>query len=242
MRYSSVNRGGAQNLILKDVNISVTQSNVGALTTDVEILGYAGMPSPLRNIHNIIITGSITSTGSNVGGLAGLYKTRGNITPGTIKLDKIYNQASIAGSTQVGGLIGQAFLTYNAAYSFDVTMENCKNTGSVSGTGGIIGGLIGWLNLTTLISGSTMRLRKCIATGNVSGTDYVAGLVAYVTGDGSKPTYVYINDCVVLMTSITRISGTGTHFSRGIGYASMGSGGTYVLADNYALDTMEFVT
>ncbi len=71
--------------------------------------------------------------------------------------------AYFTGSKYVAGLVG---------YNYSSTVENCYSTGSVSGSGHNIGGLVGrnYYNAT---------VENCYSTSNVSGSTNVGGLVGY---------------------------------------------------------------
>jgi len=69
---------------------------------------------------------------------------------------------NISGNDYVGGLVGYNSLT---------TINNCYNTGSVTGADDFIGGLVGRNNGT---------VENCYSTGNVSGDYRIGGLVGYL--------------------------------------------------------------
>ena len=106
-------------------------------------------------------TGAVTADVS-AGGLAGL--NNGTITGS-------YASAAVAGNRFVGGLVGHNESTATGSG----TVTRSYSTGSVTGTGDGIGGLVGFNNGGT-ISGS-------YSTGNVTGTGYaIGGLVGHHIG------------------------------------------------------------
>jgi hypothetical protein len=132
---------------------------------------------------------------------------------------------SITGHDYVGGVVG---LT-------SVTVRNCYTTGTVHGTGGLVGGVVG------IVSGGTVL--NCYATGNVSGDeDYVGGVVGnnvhsnfdlypysvsncYATGNVSGANYVggvvgnNANGGIVSNCYATgNVSGTGDYVGGVVGY------------------------
>ena len=71
---------------------------------------------------------------------------------------------TVSGNRYVGGVVG-----YNRG-----SVENCYNTGAVSGSGWYVGGVVGDN------SGSNGVVENCYNTGTVTGTDdYVGGVVGY---------------------------------------------------------------
>ena len=71
---------------------------------------------------------------------------------------------NITGRASVGGLVG-----YVEHYKVSPTLTNCYATGSVSGTGNGVGGLVG--------NNTSGPLTSCYATCSVTGGGYVGGLV-----------------------------------------------------------------
>ena len=77
---------------------------------------------------------------------------------------------SVSGDLYVGGLVG---------YNYQGTITSSFCTGEVTGIGPVgrlvVGGLVGWNNTES----NSMRaaIMNCYATGSVSGSRYVGGLV-----------------------------------------------------------------
>ncbi len=95
--------------------------------------GLVGV-NKVGTISNSYATGSVSSTsGSNLGGLVG-YGLSGTVS-------NSYATGSVSGSSLVGGLVGY--------YNSGAISNSYHTTGSVTGTGTDVGGLVG-LNLTTV--------------------------------------------------------------------------------------------
>ena len=106
------------------------------------------------------ITGLWISRGStSYVGLFGYIGTDGSISD----LGVEESAAGINGYSYVGGVAGQNF----------GTIENCYNTGAVTGTGGSVGGVAG-------SNGGTIQ--NCHNTGAVSGNDRVGGVAGQNSG------------------------------------------------------------
>ena len=95
----------------------------------------------------------------------------------------VYNSANISniavlnvnftGNEQIGGLIGATITS--------CIVSNCYSKGSLTGTGGVIGGLIGYNENSTV--------NNCYSTVTVSGEYYIGGLVGYNDNESE------INNC-----------------------------------------------
>lgn len=136
-------------------------------------------------IANAHVTTSIHGGGDSVGGLAGS-------TTSDSKISNAYATGGIAGSNDVGGLVGDNL----------GSIDNAFASGSVHGAGDSVGGLIG-LNATSgsllntyasgnvdgffevggLVGRNRGYIRNAYATGSVSGRDVVGGLVGYNDGN-----------------------------------------------------------
>ncbi len=141
----SENYGTIKNLNMTGANISGTDY-VGVLVS----VNRAG------KIENCSVSGIVSATGNNSGGLVGYN--------GGIIRHAIAN-VEISGARLVGGLVG-----YAASSSI---IENVSATGNVTASGNDVGGLVA-NNLGTIKNAS--------ASSNVSGTSSVGGLVGYNSG------------------------------------------------------------
>ena len=135
-------------------------------------------------VKNINVYGTVTSTSTNVGGVAGW-------SGGT--LDNCTNYVSVSGAGTVGGVVGNSemgskilnCINYGAINSTGYntggvagqgksTITNCINFGYVTSSSGNVGGLIGngdSRDTTSIVS-------KCINYGTVKGTaTHIAGII-----------------------------------------------------------------
>ncbi len=147
-------------------------------TDNVGLFGSAGTGTLIRNVG--LVGGSVTGR-SNTGSLVGAI---GSV--GVISISNVYATGSVAGTTAVGGLVGNNYSHISNAYA----------TGNVTGTN-LVGGLVGvsnWGNIidsyaTGRVRGSTAGglvgrhgrnngfLRNVYATGSVTGSGWIGGLV-----------------------------------------------------------------
>lgn len=155
------------------------------------IVGLFGQLAPSARVSNLVLDAvEITSTGEDVGGLAGL-------SGGTIAM--VSSSGSVTAWAVVGGLVGRSWgsisgsrasgsVRGNAGYVGGLVGVNyydearrpgritdSSSSSSVTGVGGV-GGLVGWNAGTGIIA-------KGSSTGPVSGVDSVGGLVG--SNDGS---------------------------------------------------------
>jgi len=112
--------------------------------------------STISNCHS---TGSVSGTGSYIGGLVGFSGSA---------ISDCYSTGSVGGDRYVGGLVGANGDCMSGAH-IPGSIHNSYSTGSVTGTGHFVGGLVGHNGCGT-ISGS-------YATGSASGDGYVGGIV-----------------------------------------------------------------
>lgn len=136
------------NSIRKIQNLGFTNIDITGKNWTGGLIGYAEN----YRFKNIFVTGSVNSTGYNVGGIAGeIYSTI---------IDSAYNGANVTGIYDVGGVTGIAGVSI---------ISNSYSTGNVSAIAEV-GGLVGynWLSL----------IRYSYASGKITGTDSGA-LVGY---------------------------------------------------------------
>ncbi|MEE0236003.1 MAG: hypothetical protein UD961_07575, partial [Bacteroidales bacterium] len=131
------------NLKLDNVNISGTK-NVGA------VIGQVTNDGKVNNCH--ILSGKITATGDNVGGILGYSKNYGGVSNSS-------NAAEVVGASYVGGISGHAYATKSI------------NRGNVTGTGSYVAGVYAIYKY-----GNTSENQNY---GNVTGVDRVAGITAH---------------------------------------------------------------
>jgi hypothetical protein len=150
-------------------------------------------------------TGSVTSTQSDVGGLVG-WNYSGTLTACS-------STCEVRGYEVVGGLVGFNGTWYRNDRPAG-SIKQCYSTGSISGTGWGVGGLVG-------AGDGTMT--QCYSTGKVSGGWAVGGLVGcnykvvtqcYSTGkvSGGQPVGGLIGELGIAVASFwdTQTSGQAT--------------------------------
>ena len=185
----------------------------------------------------ITITASVTGSGDNVGGIVG--KNEGvsgqddyaivDIVKGTIK-----QNGAIKGANNVGGIIGlnDGLLTTGGGAAdttiggFTLSEEqqnkiknlSINNTGSVTGTGDYVGGVVGKLDspsaLRTEDSGKGAIAGTFTNSGNVSGGKFVGGSLGYV---GKNVTITAKNNVATLFVNDGQVTATGYYAGGSIG-------------------------
>lgn len=171
------------------------------VTGDYSPGGLTGSISSGGKVTNCSITGAISGSGT-VGGLVG------NVNNGTIT--NCHTSGTVSGSSYcVGGLVG------NAAFG---TITNCSSNAGISGGSDVsgcsyVGGLIGDVS-----GSSSLSIVNCYATGAVTGTADVGGLVGSVN-------YIYagniiIDNCYATGTAKSN-GGSGEHIGGLVGFAQV---------------------
>lgn len=185
----------------------------------------------------ITITASVTGSGDNVGGIVG--KNEGvsgqddyatiDIVKGTIK-----QNGAIKGANNVGGIIGlndgllttgggEADTTIGGVTLSEEQQNKIKNlsinnTGSVTGTGDYVGGVVGKLDspsaLRTEDSGKGAIAGTFTNSGNVSGGKFVGGSLGYV---GKNVTITAKNNVATLFVNDGQVTATGYYAGGSIG-------------------------
>lgn len=185
----------------------------------------------------ITITASVTGSGNNVGGIVG--KNEGvsgqddyaivDIVKGTIE-----QNGAIIGANNVGGIIGlndgllttgggEADTTIGGVTLSEEQQNKIKNlsinnTGSVTGTGDYVGGVVGKLDspsaLRTEDSGKGAIAGTFTNSGNVSGGKFVGGSLGYV---GKNVTITAKNNVATLFVNDGQVTATGYYAGGSIG-------------------------
>ena len=149
-------------------------------------------------------TGSVTGSGSNVGGLVGSSAYSSSI-------DSSYAIGAVTGGDHVGGLVG---------YNYRSSIDSSYATGPVSG-GDYVGGLVGY----TVYNGS---IGNSYATGSVTGGDHVGGLVGH--SDGSIIGRSYATGIVTGGDYVGGLAGCNINGEIGTSYAT----GSVTASSDYA--------
>lgn len=140
-----------KNVSFKNVNITTTGS-AGAM---------AGFMYHGALVSRVTASGTITSSGTEVGGIMGFFVDEDAV------IDKCYANVTVKADDMAGGLIG-------ANYSSAGIIRNSYAIGSVTAENGSAGGLIGQ---------SDGRIENVITNGKVKGTDSVGGIVGQFYGE-----------------------------------------------------------
>lgn len=216
------------NLVI-NVLINVNLSNVGGLCKNSDGVG-GGVSSNRLIAKNVHITGSIINAGSFTAGFIA-YCTAYSTAANSPILRYCTCSATINGVNFVGGVIGFSF----PIASGHVEVMDCKVTGGIVASN-YIGGVVG------ITGQGYTRAIRCVVTGNISGVSFVGGIIGSGGGNSAGTFSVTeANQCVSLMSTITRASGVAVTFGRIFGgMINLGSN-TFSLSDNRALDTMSFV-
>lgn len=142
---------GAAEITRSSAQVDVTNSG-GACTG-----GLIGSLETGGSIDDCYTLGRVTSTGDQVGGLAG--QAAGEIT-------NSHAACKVKGKDQVGGLVG----------STTAPLSNCYSSGTTEGTQSV-GGLAGV---------SSASITRCASDGSVTGSSAVGGLVGTHNADAEK--------------------------------------------------------
>ena len=114
------------------------------------------------NYGSFVYTGTITTSGTNYGGLLGCWNS------GPLTMEDCVNYGDIlstgAGDTvsAIGGLVG--YIT--APIQVEVFLVGCANTGDI--TGCYAGGLVGYLTHNASYVNTKIFIRSCLNTGTVT--------------------------------------------------------------------------
>ena len=145
---------------------------------------------------SVVFTPEGTGNGYSYQGLFGYVWSQSETQLATIQNVGVID-SFIQGSQYIGGVVGYAY--------GDVTITNCYNTGSVSGSSGYVGGVAGYGNATNCYNtgtvsssgeyvggvagysqSNTSTLINCYNTGSVSGSSYIGGVAGRTYGDVSN--------------------------------------------------------
>ncbi|MDR1911961.1 MAG: hypothetical protein LBQ52_06420, partial [Helicobacteraceae bacterium] len=121
-------------------------------------------------------TGDV-SANSYIGAIAGyVYNNYSFSSSNSISITNSYSTGDVSGASGVGGIAGYV---YNSSYSSSISITNSYSTGSISGTGNYVGGIAGYVYISSSYS-SSISITNNYSTGNVSGASGVGGIAGYV--------------------------------------------------------------
>ena len=174
-----------------ETKTSVKTAGAAKNTADINGPGYAGgiigqmTSSDLLQIQagSILNAGNIDCSGEHAGGIVGAYDGNIEITAAT---GDIQNTGYVQGTKCIGGFVGATYMgTITAA-------GNMINTGEVNANDIYIGGIIGRLQDTQVVSVKG-EIRN---EGNVVGNSAMGGIVGYATDEDAKIPVMAYGDIV----------------------------------------------
>lgn len=145
-------------------NVGIINSSVTGASYVGAIVGYADY-SVTTTIDSCFNEGSVTSTGSYVGGIAG---------SGSLSISNSHNTGSITSSENyAGGIVANTYAPdHSENGSKRAYITNCYNTGSVTAEGSTVGGIAG-------CTFTYVTVTNCYNTGNITGVSQVGGVIGY---------------------------------------------------------------
>lgn len=203
---------------------SKTLGNVSISTTadDTGLFAYLNGAT----VKDLTVSGSIQSSKSNVGSIAG--RANGASILRCVNQATVKSTANSSTNAAVGGIVGQANQTD------PVTLESCANEGAVSGAiflGGIVGDLKGSVDKCVNkanVTGSSSNVggiagslrgesvvRRCYSSKGkeVKGTNRVGGIVGVVNSGDANANTTWVVNCF----SNSNITGTANTANYGVG-------------------------
>ncbi|MCI6428547.1 MAG: hypothetical protein MR809_06685 [Rikenellaceae bacterium] len=186
--------------------------------------GIAGIVGQTSKIINCTVEASVSSSGDAVGGILGQSENDVTITKCSVS-------GNVTGHSQSGGVVGQCSNegkniqiercqfsgTLSAADNIGIggivgylpkgtkdiqpCVKNCAFTGTISGKGQRVGGIVGEL-------AAWGQIYNCISTGNITGWQVVGGICGRAAGEGwNNDTDVFniVEKCLVWGGTITAI-------------------------------------
>ena len=207
---------GGGNVSLESIQnlgpVSSSDDNVGGL------IGYASADLTITSSYN---AGTITSPLARVGGLVGR-------ADGAVSVATSFNQADISGGNYVGGLLGSL-----PSANHVVQVASSSNVGSVAGTGGNMGGLVGY------IQSGTIDLDFSFNAGSVTGSYSVDGLVGLNSANVSTiSAYSLVASNFVQESSLTQMQSASLY--NGWDFTPTGTWGFGDCTENNGLPTLRF--
>lgn len=149
--------------------------NEGNITAKNNVAGLLLNSNAMNGLkfQNCVNTGNLTSSNNSAAGIVTWGKGSGFIN--------CINTGNIKGKDKVGGIAGYQFYYKNEGRK----IQNCKNSGEVSGTGNYVGGIVGFLGYETsqdYITG--YFIENNVSTGVVKyvGTETVPATIGQIIG------------------------------------------------------------
>ncbi len=124
-----------------------------------------------------------SNTNTQIGGIVGYYCFRADNV--TSSFTELYNTGDVSGTKYVGGIIGYT----NIPVADKITVENVLNTGDLTATSGVLGGIMG--GAINNAGGKDIIFRNVYSSGTVTGTGSATfegvhiGAWRYISADGN---------------------------------------------------------
>ena len=145
----------------------------GNVTGGQTVAGIIGLKNGTVSVENASFTGSVNGTGVYVAG-AVAYCNTGNIVLKDINVD-----GDVSGAGTVGGILG---ISGNGQKN---SFTNCHHKGKITNSGDATGGIVAYCNGQSIES-----METCSHFGDITGKNYVGGLVGHIYGNPeSRPVY-----------------------------------------------------
>ena len=145
--FGYADAGRINNITFDNAKVNSTETNITGILAGKAV---SCMIDNIKTMANCSVEGKVS-----VGGIAGYAE--GNIINSE-------NHAKVNGTDIVGGIVGDYACSYNS-------ITSCANYGVVTGSGGSVGGMVGYFDSGTI--------QNCANYGDVTGTDYVGNLIGF---------------------------------------------------------------
>ncbi len=166
----------------------------GSVNGNDYVGGIVGYAYDWSTISRCSTFGSVSGN-SSVGGIVGKHQLTGTTSELTFFIEECINAATVTGNDQTGGIAGYAagFYYYNSSYGFPdsgasgtnvLRIEKCINTGDVNCTSDYAGGIVGYAATNGYRTLRLQYVSNCYNTADISGCNYVGGLVGF--GEDSR--------------------------------------------------------
>jgi len=200
-------------------NFTITNSTMSGTTSgSAQVGGLIGSTSD-EDVQltgsSVLLGSSVQGTGNNIGGIVGSTGNGANGTSLTLSGINASGNVSTSAGSYVGGLVG-----YTAAFEVSVT-NSTRASGTIQASGNGVGSLIG--STGNGAAGTSLTITNNSTNGNVTGNDYVGGLVG-ISGA--------VTISITGSSSVGTKSGVGESVGGIIGLMSSGAAGTVLTLTN----------
>ncbi len=227
-KISGVALSGASNLGLFGVADGATIQNLvveGSVTgTGNNVGGIVGFAYMNCTVSNCTANVSVSGAGSS-GGTGGVVGKVGGSTVGTFVLENCTNKGTVNGKLYTGGIIG---LDQHTGAASTTTITGCKNYGTVTGTSSCTAGILGYYYVSVQ---STLELSQCANYGDIQGAGYTGGVLGAHINAGKADTYA-ITSSLSELYNCGAVSGTAATTGGVIGsYQTTSASGSMTISD-----------